>query len=136
MRMLIAGLFLLVLIQPASAGTLLTMEDAERLFLENSLELKAKTAELRKSDADVVGARLLPNPEARYFNATEGSGPRNHEVTYSVVQPIDITGRRGKRIETAERRREAQRFSFDYDKLAMLSFMKQSYYRILLFDDI
>jgi cobalt-zinc-cadmium efflux system outer membrane protein len=132
MKMLITGLFLLVSAQASFAGFLLSLEDAERLVLENNIELKAKRAELRKSEAEVIGARLLPNPEARYFLAAVGSGPGGRESTASVVQPIDITGKRAKRIETAEKRRDAQRFFFDYESFLTIVRVKQLYYRILL----
>ncbi|MBA4419128.1 MAG: hypothetical protein C0392_14660 [Syntrophus sp. (in: bacteria)] len=130
--MLTTVLLLLMSLQPAFAGYLLSMGDAEKLLVENSIELRAKKQDLKKSDAEVTGARLLPNPDIKYYLATEGSGPNNKESTYSVVQPIDFAGKRGKRIETAEKKRDAGRLLFDYEALAMVSQMKQVYYRILL----
>ncbi|HEY3275824.1 MAG TPA: TolC family protein [Syntrophorhabdaceae bacterium] len=123
---------LLMSLQPAFAGYVLSVEDAESLLAQNSIELKAEKEDLKKSDADVVGARLLPNPEVKYFLATDGSGPNNKESTYSVIQPMDLAGKRGKRIETTEKRRDAGRLFFDYKVLALRSQMKQAYYRILL----
>lgn len=129
---LTAMLLLLMPLQSAFAGYLLSMGDAERLLVENSIELRAKKQDLKKSDAEVTGARLLPNPDIKYYLATEGSGPNNKESTYSVVQPIDLAGKRGKRIETAEKKRDAGKLFFDYETLIMVSQMKQLYYRILL----
>jgi cobalt-zinc-cadmium efflux system outer membrane protein len=107
------------------------MEDAEKLLLENNIELKVKKTELKKSDAEVAGARLLPNPEARYFLATEGGGSNDRESTYSFIQPVDITGKRNKRIDMAEKRRDSGRLFFDHETLVALSQMKQLYFRLL-----
>ena len=132
---LTAAFLLFASLQPVFAEYLISIEDAESLLVENSIELKAKKEDLKKSDADVVGARLLPNPEVKYFLATDGSGQNDREVTYSVVQPVDLAGKRGKRIEMTEKRRDAGRLFFDYELLATLSQMKQLYYRILLLQE-
>jgi hypothetical protein len=132
MRILVMTLILLIQVQPALAGYLLSMDEAEKLLIATNIEIKTKKTDLRKSDAEVTGARLLPNPDAKYVLETIGSGQNDRETTYSVVQPIDIAGKRAKRIETAEKKRDAQKFFFDYEIAGFVSQMKQLYYRILL----
>lgn len=132
---LISAFLVLLSLQPAFAGYVLSMEEAEKLLTENSIELMAKKEELKKSEAEVTGARLLPNPEGKYSYVSVGSGQNDKEVTYSVVQPLDFAGKRGKRIETAENRRDAGKLMFDQEALVMRAQMKQLFYRILLLNE-
>ncbi len=132
MRILVITLFLLIQVQPVLAGYLLSIDEAEKLLIDTNIEIKVKKTDLRKSDADVTGARLLPNPEAKYLLETIGGGQNDKETTYSVVQPIDFAGKRSKRIEAAEKKRDAHKLFLEYEIAGLLSQMKQLYYRILL----
>ncbi len=125
------ALFLLVLAQPADAVYLLSMEEAEKIFFENNLEIKAKKADVKKSDAEVVDARILPNPQATYnIQSLKNSGTEREE-TYSLSQRLDISGKRSKKIESAMKKRDARAFFVEHDTAGLLSQMKQSFYRVL-----
>lgn len=131
MRSLFMAIFLLVLAQPAAAVYLLSMEEAEKMFFENNLEIKAKKADVEKSDAEVVDARILPNPQAAYnIQSVKNSGTEREE-TYSLSQRIDISGKRSKKMEAAMKKRDARALFVEHDTAGLLSQMKQSFYKVL-----
>ncbi|MCX5717379.1 MAG: TolC family protein [Nitrospirae bacterium] len=132
MRLLIIMLFLFMSAYPAVAGTELNMEKAEKLFLENNLAIKAKKIELQKSDAAILELKTLPNPAARYSMESLKNGVRETEETYSVSQEVDLTGKRGRRIEAAHKSREATELLLKHEIAGLLVQMKHSFYKILL----
>ncbi len=132
MRVFTSALFLLLCAVPVFAGGLISREEAERLFFENNVELKLKQAELRRADADVTGARAVPNPVAGYEVESFPSGGREKEETFSLSQELDLFGKRGKRIETASRRRDAVVLQADYETSILLARMRRTYQRVLL----
>jgi cobalt-zinc-cadmium efflux system outer membrane protein len=129
---LVMVLFLLLPMQPAFAGFSLTLQEAEILFLSNNIGVKARKADLKKSEAEVIDARLLPNPDLRYYSEAITPRASGADQLFSVSQPLDIAGKRVKRIEVAQKRKDAQSLAVDYDVGVLLLQMKQSYYRILL----
>lgn len=131
MRCLAIGFLLLFFVPAAFAARSLSLEDAEKLFLENNLELKAKKAELGKYDAGVIEARLLANPAFKYNVESVENGERETEEVYSVSQPIDIVRKRGLRTDVARKKRDAQHLRYEQDILNALAELKQTYYRIL-----
>ncbi len=132
MRIIFILLLLLTAIELPCPGFALTVEEAEKMLLENNMEIRMRRKDLTQAEAEVVGSRLLPNPEARYVYESVSSGQNDKEVTYTVIQPVDFAGKRAKRIETAEKRKEAQTLFFEYGAVGMVSQMKQLYYRNLL----
>jgi cobalt-zinc-cadmium efflux system outer membrane protein len=132
MLRLVMALFLLLSMQPAFAGFSLTLQEAETLFLSNNIGVKARKADLKKSEAEVIDARLLPNPDLRYYGEAITPRASGADQLFSVSQPLDIAGKRMKRLEVAQKRKDAQSLSVDYDIGVLLLQMKQSYYRILL----
>lgn len=131
MRLLIVMLFLFIVTSPAGAGMVLNMEDAERLFIENNLDIRAKKIELQKSDAAILDAKTLPNPSARYSLESLKNGDRETEETYSVSQEVDVTGKRSRRIDAARKSREATELSLNHEIAGLLLQMKQSFYKVL-----
>ncbi len=125
-------LFLLMSASGALAAASLSLEDAEKLFLGNSLAVKAKRIELQKTDADILAAKTLSNPSLNYELSALKSGERENEETYSISQSIDIAGKRGKRIDAALRNKEARLLLSEQEIAELLLQMKQSYYRVLL----
>ena len=132
MRFVIIAIFLLMSAYPAAAGEALSMEDAERLFLENNLEIKSRKIELQKSDALILDAKALPNPAVQYSLESLRNGERETEETYSVIQNIDISGKRGRKIEAANKSMEARTLFLKHEITGLLLKMRRSYYKILL----
>lgn len=132
MRYLIIAVFLLMSACQAEAGTTLSLDAAEMLLLENNIEIKSRNIEMQKSDASIIEAKVLPNPAVRYSIESLQNGERETEQTYSVLQNVDITGKRSKRIDAALKGKEASSLLLAHEIAGLLVQMKQSFYRILL----
>ncbi len=132
MRYLLVLIFLFFQVTAAFAERQMSLNDAERLFIENNLELKAKKVELKRYDAEIVEAGLLPNPSVKYSMESLKNGEKDSEETYSISQSINIVGKRSLRIEAALKRKNAQYFLYEQDILNSISMMKHVYYKIIL----
>ena len=102
--------------RPAIEDTLkITQKEAEGLFLNNNLDLIAQKLSIQQAEAQIIQAKLWPNPE---FNIDElnlwatkrqlssgetipplvGNFGRNREFTAELTQVIETAGKRKKRI--------------------------------------
>lgn len=131
MRYIVMALLLSLSAPAAYAAPGMSLENAERLFLENNLALKAGKAELGRYDAGVVEAGLLPNPVFNYAVESVENGERETEEVYSISQSVDIVRKRGLRGDIARKKREAQRLLYEQELLNAVAELKQTYYRIL-----
>jgi cobalt-zinc-cadmium efflux system outer membrane protein len=127
-----AILFCLLIFVSSAFAEVLTIEDAERMFIENNLELKAKKAELKRYDAEVINASLLSNPSFKYNLDSVKNGDTETEETYSISQSIDVVNKRRLRISSAEKRRDAQYLFYEHEIKSSVAHLKQLYFRILL----
>lgn len=132
MLFVIITIFLLVSAYPAVAGTVLSVEEAEKIFIDKNLDIKSRMIELQKSDASILDAKVLPNPAVRYSIESVKNSTRETEETYSVIQNVDISGKRGRKIEAASMNKEARMFFLEHEISGLLAQMKQSYYKVLL----
>lgn len=132
MRYLFVIIFLFFQATAASAEKQMSLNDAVRLFIENNLELKAKKADLKRYDAEIVEAGLLPNPSVKYSMESLKNSEKESEETYSISQSINIVRKRSLRIEAALKRKNAQYFLYEQDILNSISMMKHVYYKIIL----
>lgn len=132
MQFLIIMFVLFICASPVPAGTVLSMENAERLLLENNLEIRSKKIGVQKSDAVVLEAKALPNPVAQYSLESMKNGLRETEETYSVSQSLDIAGKRGSKVQAAYKSSEARAYFLEHEIAGLLMQMKQSYCKILL----
>lgn len=132
MQYLFALIFLLFQVSVALAERQMSLNDAERIFLENNLELKIKKSELGRYDAEVIGAGIIPNPSVKYSIASVKNSERETEETFAISQSMDIVSKRGLRITSAQKKREAQYLLYEQDVLSSLTQLKQVYYRALL----
>lgn len=131
MRFVIIMVFLLMSAYPIYASMALSMEDAELLFLENNFEVKSKKIELQRSDALILDTKVQPNPAVRYSLESLQNGERETEETYSVIQSVDISGRRGRLIEAAHKSKEARSLLIAHEMSGLIVRMKLSFYNIL-----
>lgn len=130
MRLFVMSAFLVFALTAHAAA--LSLQDAERHFIQDNPELAIKRAELQASSADALGAGLVPNPSAKYTRERLGAGNGAVEESFSLSQVIGLWGERGLRIEAAKRTVEARRLFHEQDTALALARMKQRYYRILL----
>lgn len=137
MRSALMAALLLSAVFSASAALSLTMEQAVTMGLENNLELKAKQAELGKAEAEVIGAAEVPNPSFQY--GYESLKNREHEIdrseTYTVSQPIDFLWKRGKRVEAAQKNREARELLLQHETSGIAAQIRQTYGKVLLLEE-
>lgn len=132
MRLSIIFLVLFGLGCPAYSGTVLNMEEAERLLIKNSLDIRAKQLDLQKSEAAVLEAKALSNPSVKFSLESLENGLRETEETFSVTQNLDISGKRGRRIDAARKSREAQGLFLAHEISGIVVQMKHSFYKVLL----
>ncbi|KAF0182780.1 MAG: cobalt-zinc-cadmium resistance protein CzcC [Nitrospirae bacterium] len=137
MRSALMAALLLSAVLSASAALSLTMEQAVTLGLENNMELKAKQAELGKAEAEVIGAAEIPNPSFQY--GYESLKNREYEIdrseTFTVSQSIDFLWKRGKRVEAAEKSREARDLLLRHETSGVAVQIRQTYGKVLLLEE-
>lgn len=134
MRFIVMAAFLLVTASPALAGPsgkFLSLEEAEKLCIENNLAIKAKKAEIAKADAGIVSAKMIPNPSLKYAASSLKNSAKETEETYSISQNIDVSGKRGIKIDAAKKNKEARLYFLQQDIAGVILGLKQTYYRIL-----
>lgn len=82
----------------------LTLADAMRLALSANPELAASAREVDAREGGIVQAGVLPNP--RLSVEVEDRNKATRTTTVLVSQPIELGGKRGARVEVAERGRD------------------------------
>src|SRR5450830_84485 len=90
--------------EPAVA---LTLSKAIELALDNNPELSASRHELSAIDATVLQAGARPNPELSAV--MEDTRKSSRTTTWQIDQAIELGGKRGARIDAAERSRDSAR---------------------------
>ena len=86
---------------PAAAG--LTFDRAIALGLERSPQIQSQSAELRRAEAELLGARVYPfNPVIEASRARRDDGQeQTHDREVGISQEVEIAGQRGKRVAAA-----------------------------------
>src|SRR5712691_1471844 len=80
----------------------LTLEQALRLASETNPNVRAKEFELKAVGANEITAGLRPNPTATYLAEQFGGGSAALvQHTFSIGQPIELGGKRQRRLESA-----------------------------------
>jgi len=131
MRFIVMAAFLLIIANPALAVKPLSMEEAEKICIENNLLIKAKKAEIKKADADIISAKIIPNPLLGYSVSSLKNSERETEEFYSVSQNIDISGKRSKKIDAAKKNKEAHLYFLEHEISGVILQLRQTYYKIL-----
>src|SRR5262245_45222842 len=84
-----------------AAETSLTMTTAVELALRYSPVVQAKEREHAAVRANEITAGLRPNPTASYLTEQLGNGNVDQQHTVAISQPIELGGKRQRRIESA-----------------------------------
>src|SRR5713101_5720700 len=80
----------------------LTLEQALRLASETNPNVRAKEFELKAVGANEITAGLRPNPTANFLAEQFGGGSVSQtQYTISIGQPIELGGKRQRRIDSA-----------------------------------
>ncbi len=81
----------------------LTLEQALRLASETNPNVRAKEFELKAVGAGEITAGLRPNPTANFLAEQFGGGSSASQTQYTINigQPIELGGKRQRRIDSA-----------------------------------
>ncbi len=114
----------------------MTAETAQQLFLRENLTLLAERYHLTASEADLVAARLFPNPQlsvnASYIDLK--SKPVDYastQTSYRIDQLIELGGKRGKRIDVATHSVESARSDFQNILLQLVGDVKETFFDVV-----
>jgi len=100
-----SSLLLALAFAPAEAQGPLTrvlLDDAIQLALRQSPTVRAKEAEVQSSKAAETTAALIPNPTGSFAAEQLGSSNVDPQYTVAVGQPIELGGKRQRRIDAAQ----------------------------------
>ncbi len=108
----------------------LTLKAALELALGANPELSAAGRELEALDATITQAQVRPNPE---FSALiEDTRRATRTTTLQMNQPIELGGKRGARIEAAERSRDAASLELDAKRAEIRAAVTAAFFDVLV----
>ena len=84
-----------------TSGARVTLDEAVALALRENRTLRAKQFEREATRAGEITAGLRPNPVGTYSMDHLGSRSVDQEYTVSVGQPIELGGKRERRLDSA-----------------------------------
>src|SRR6185437_13903914 len=122
---------------PVTSKRSVTLAEAVEIFMRQNLELVAARYDIETADAEKLTARLRPNPQLSVGLSDlpiNLKGPLIKEQTYDygVSQTIELGGKRGKRIETAEANSDLARGQFQMVIWQLTNDLKRKFYTVVL----
>ena len=116
---------------------LITLADAIDIFMQRNLQLVAARYDIDTAEAEKLTARLRPNPQVTV--ALSGlplslRGPLISEQTYdyTITQSFELGGKRGKRIDVADKNIDVTRAQFEQTVWMLTNDLKRKFYTVLL----
>jgi cobalt-zinc-cadmium efflux system outer membrane protein len=107
----------------------LNIKQAEDQFLKNNLQLIAQHYNIDNASAQVITARLFPNPDFNFSNGIYANnatdGPAYKEQSFGISQLFTTAGKRNKNIQLAKLGVEQAKYQF-FDLLRTLKFTLRS----------
>lgn len=105
----------------------LTIKQAEDLFINNNLQLIAQRYNIDNASAEIITAKVFPNPDFSFSNGIHAAGVSNafNEQSFNVSQLFTTAGKRNKNIQLAKIGVEQAEFQF-FDLLRTLKFTLRS----------
>jgi len=89
------------LAQAQTPVTRLSLDEAVALALRESPTVRAKQHEYRATQAQEITAGLRPNPTTSYTGDQLGSSSVEPQHFFALEQPIELGGKRGRRLDAA-----------------------------------
>lgn len=135
---LLINIFCLGLVYSANAQTtssdtvVISVKQAEDQFLKNNLSLISQRYNIDNASAQIITAKLFPNPNFSFTNGIYASGVPNAyaEQTYGLSQLFTTAGKRNKNIQLAKINVEQAKYQF-FDLLRTLKFtLRNDFYTI------
>jgi len=121
--------------QGGASDTLkLTIKQAEDLFLKNNLQLIIQRYNIDNANAQVITARLFPNPDFNFSNGIHtndaSQGPAYKDHSAGISQLFTTAGKRNKSIQLAKLSVDQAKYQF-FDLLRTLKFtLRNDFYTI------
>lgn len=121
--------------QGAAGDTLkITVKQAEDLFIKNNLQLIIQRYNIDNANAQVITAKLFPNPDFNFSNGihtNDGSqGPAYKDQSFGISQLFTTAGKRNKNIQLARISVDMAKYQF-FDLLRTLKFtLRNDFYTI------
>lgn len=113
----------------------LSIKDAEDQFLRNNLRVISQRFNIDNASAQVITARLFPNPDFSFSNGIYASNvnqgpPAYKESTYNISQLFTTAGKRNKNIRLAKIGVDQAKYQF-FDLLRTLKYaLRNDFYSI------
>jgi cobalt-zinc-cadmium efflux system outer membrane protein len=110
----------------------ITIKQAEDQFLKNNLQLIAQRYNIDNASAQVITAKIFPNPDFSFSNGIYASQVPNAyaEQSFSVSQLFTTAGKRNKNIQLAQISIEQAKYQF-FDLLRTLKYtLRSDFYNI------
>ncbi len=133
---LICFVILSVLVAGRAAAQEVNLDKALELFYKNNYDIIINRYEIDKARGDYVAARIIPNPNfsVNYTGMRPGgSRSDNTQEIYRLEQLIELGGKRGLRIQTANEMLEATRLAHKDTVRTLLVGFYNNYYELLLY---
>jgi cobalt-zinc-cadmium efflux system outer membrane protein len=118
------------------ADTLVINEQtAKAIFLKENLALLAARFHLEASEADLVAAKLLPNPQlsvnTSYINlVTKPIDYSSEQTSFRLDQTIELGGKRSRRIDEATHSVESAKADFQDAIFQLLNDVKEAFLNV------
>jgi cobalt-zinc-cadmium efflux system outer membrane protein len=120
---------------------MLSLQEAEKLFLERNFELLVAKYQINEADAAIMQAKLWDNPNLNIEQGVYDPDTRNWfnvtasgETSVSIQQLIYLAGKRNKKINIGKVNSEIARYQF-YDLLRTLRYeLRTSFYELYFFE--
>ncbi len=115
----------------ASAQQALGLRDAVDRALASRLSLKAEAERVGVAEGMRQQAGALPNPEFQFQNENLRPGQtysRDVDTLAYVVQPLDVLGKRGRRVDAAQQTVVRTQAEYDLAKLRTVRDVKLAYW--------
>src|SRR5438876_5656852 len=123
---------------PTSSGSRpITISDAVSIFLQRNFQLIAARYDVDTAEAEKLTARLRPNPDISVgFSGLplnlSGNLLTEQQYSYSIAQPFELGGKRGKRIEVANANSDVARAQFEMAVWQLTNDLKKKFYTVIL----
>jgi cobalt-zinc-cadmium efflux system outer membrane protein len=119
---------------------ILTLQDTLALAVSRSPELGVFPYELRAADALALQVGLRPNPELEVeIEEFAGSGDRSGfdgaETSVRIGQPIELGGKRAKRVRVAQLDRELTQWDYESARLDVIRDATQAFIAVVAAQD-
>ncbi|HBB94102.1 MAG TPA: hypothetical protein DC054_01810 [Blastocatellia bacterium] len=121
----------------STANRPITISDAVSIFLKQNFQLIAARYDIDTAEAEKLTARLRPNPDISVgFSGLplnlSGNLLTEQQYSYSIAQPFELGGKRGKRIDVANANSDVARAQFEMAVWQLTNDLKKKFYTVIL----